>query len=79
MPHVDIPESLFREIEKVLPGRTSAKEFVAQAIREKLSFEEGRREFYRLSDQTRSALQEKGLTETEILTDCDAFRRTLNG
>lgn len=79
MPHVDIPESLFREIEKVLPGPTSADEFVAQAIREKLSFEEGKREFYRLSDQTRSALQEKGLTETEILTDFDAFRRTLNG
>ncbi len=79
MPHVDIPESLYREIEEVLPGPTSAEEFVAQAVREKLSFEARKREFYRLSDQTRAALEDRCLTDADILSDFDAFRRTLDG
>jgi hypothetical protein len=65
MPQVNIPESLFREVEKVLPNAASLDEFIATAVREKLTFEGQKREFYRLSNQTRAALAANGLTDFE--------------
>ncbi len=79
MPQVYIPDSLFKEIEKSLPKTTSADEFVLQAVREKLTFMERKDEFYRLSDRARLSMVEKGISETEILTEFDCFRDKLNG
>ncbi len=79
MPQINIPESLFREVERVLPNAVSPDEFVASAVREKLTSEEHKREFYRLSDQTRAAMAEKGLTESEILREFESTRRALDG
>jgi hypothetical protein len=39
MPQVNIPDSLFREVEKVLPNAVSPDEFIVTAVQEKLSFE----------------------------------------
>ena len=75
MPQVHIPQSLFEQIEKVVPTTTSPDDFVVQAVREKLSWEGRKGEFYRLSDQTRAAMAAKGLTEADILADFDASRR----
>ena len=78
MPEIHIPQTLFSEIEKAIPLAASADDFVLQAIREKLSFEDHKREFFRLTDQNREAMKEKGLSEEGILTDFDTFRRKLN-
>ncbi len=65
MPQINIPESLLREVESVLPCAISPDEFIATAVREKLTFEGQKREFYNLSDQVRHAMTAKGLTESE--------------
>ena len=75
MPHVDIPQSLFEQIEKVVPTTTSPDDFVVQAVREKFSWEVRKGEFYRLSDETRAAMTAKGLAEADILADFEAARR----
>lgn len=74
MPEIHIPDNVFQEIEKILPAAVSADEFVVQAVREKLSSEDRKQEFYRLSDRTRAAMVEKGLTESDILAEFDLFR-----
>jgi hypothetical protein len=79
MPQVNIPESLFQEVARVLPTAVSPDEFIVTAVREKLSFEGQKREFYRLSDQTRAAIGEKGLTESDILKEFEAARSSRNG
>lgn len=75
MPHVDIPQSLFEQIEKVVPTTTSPDDFVVQAVRDKLSWEGRKGEFYRLSDETRAAMTATGLAEADILADFEAVRR----
>jgi hypothetical protein len=75
MPQVNIPESLFREVEKVLPKTVSASEYVVTAVREKLDLEGRKREFFRLSDRVRAAMTEQGLTESDILREFEATRQ----
>jgi hypothetical protein len=79
MLQVNIPDTLLSEIEKVVSAPTSLEDFVVEAVREKLSWEGRRREFYRLSDETRAAMKAKGLTEADILNDFEAFRHRLTG
>ena len=74
MPQVNIPESLFHEVERVLPSTVSPDEFILTAVREKLTFEERKHEFYRLSNQTRAAMAAKGLTESEVLKEFELAR-----
>ena len=79
MPQVQIPQSLFDQIESVVPATTSPQEFVVQAVREKLSWEGRKSEFYRLSDETRAAMETKGLTEADVLADFEASRMSPGG
>jgi uncharacterized protein YjiS (DUF1127 family) len=79
MPHVDIPQDLFQQIQQVLPPSESADAFVHQAVREKIAWKERREEFLRLTDITRQALEERGLTEEDILEDFEKHRRGIAG
>jgi len=79
MSNVHIPQSLFDEIERVVPAVTSLEDFVVQAVREKLSWEGRKGEFYRLTNATRAAMAAKGLSEAAILADFEAFRKASNG
>jgi hypothetical protein len=74
MPHIQIPDSLFMQIEQALPPSASPEEFVVQAVREKLSFEDQKKEFYRISDRNRAAMIESELSEDGILRDFDSGR-----
>jgi hypothetical protein len=79
MPQINIPDSLFREVEKALPNAVSPDEFIVMAVREKLSFEGQKSEFYRLSDQTRAAMTARGLTEADVLAEFESARHACNG
>jgi hypothetical protein len=79
MPQVNIPDSLFREVERVLPIATSPDEFIVTAVREKLSFVGQKSEFYGLSNQTRAAMAAKGLEESSVLAEFESTRRPCNG
>jgi hypothetical protein len=79
MPQIQIPQSLFDQIETVVPTTTSPEEFVVQAVREKLSWESRKQEFYRLSGETRAAMAAKGLSEADVLADFEATRQSSNG
>jgi len=46
-------------------------------MREKLAVEERRAEFYRLSEETRRRMDEKRISESEILGDFEVFREGL--
>ncbi len=78
MPHVDIPQDLFQQIQQVIPPNGNTEQFIAQAVREKLASNEQREEFLRLSDITRKAMLERGLTEEELLEDFEKQRRQAN-
>jgi hypothetical protein len=78
MPHVDIPQDLFQQILQVLPPSGNTEQFIAQAVREKLASNEQREEFLRLSDITKQAMLERGLTEEELLEDFEERRRQPN-
>jgi hypothetical protein len=67
MPQVQIPQSLFEKIESVVHATTTPQDFVVQAVEEKLFWQGRKREFYRLSDETRAAMTAKALTEADIL------------
>ena len=45
MPQIEIPQTLFEQIETVVPANGSPEEFVVQAVREKLSSEARKSEF----------------------------------
>jgi hypothetical protein len=79
MPQVYIPEALFEQVKKVLPEAASADDFIFKAVRDQLSQEERRAEFYRLSDALRAAMVEKGLSEEQVLADFESFRRRPEG
>jgi hypothetical protein len=66
-----------QEIQKVLPASVTPDEFVLAAVREKLSVDERRNEFYALSEQARRAMAERGLTESEILAEFESSRQSL--
>jgi hypothetical protein len=79
MPQVNIPDSLFREVQQVLPNTVSPDEFIVTAVREKLNCEEQKSEFYRLSNRTRAAMTAKELLESDILAEFEAVRRSEDG
>jgi len=76
MSHVEIPDVLLQQIEAAGLTGGAVDEFVQQAVREKLADAERRKEFFRLSDQMRTAMHEQGLTEEEILAEFDALRHS---
>jgi hypothetical protein len=78
MLQVTIPDELLREIEQAMPPLASAEEFVIDAVRQKLSWEERRQQFYGLSDQTRRAMTDRGVSEAELLGDFESFRENAN-
>ena len=73
---VTISDELLERVEQSRPNLSTA-EFVVDAVREKLAWQERRAEFFRLSDETRRQLDKKGIGEAEILRDFDAFRESL--
>ncbi len=75
MPHVDIPQDLFLQIQQTLPASDSTDQFVSRAVREKLASNDRREEFLRLSDLAKQAMLEHGLTEKELLEDFEKQRR----
>jgi len=79
MPQIQIPDAVFREIERVLPKTVSADEFVVQAVREKLTLEDHKKEFGRLSDRTRAAMARKGLAESDVLAEFESTRKAPRG
>ena len=74
MPHVDIPEDLFQQIQQMLPASEDADQFIAQAVREKLENKKRREEFLRLAALNQQAMQEQGLTEEQVLADFESWR-----
>jgi hypothetical protein len=77
MPRINISDALFQQIQKMLPTTVSVDDYIAQALREKLSSEERKRRFLELSERNRAAMKEKGLTEESLLADFDQFRKKL--
>ena len=75
MPHIEIPSDLLQQIESVLPPSTSVDGFVREAVREKIAWTDRRKDFIHLSDQVRHAMEDRGLTEQEILDDFEQHRR----
>ncbi len=71
---ITLPDELLQRVERSLPEAVSAEEFVANAVREKLAFQGRKAEFYRLSEETRRLMLEKGYSEQQLLSDFDAFR-----
>ena len=76
MPQVEIPQDLFQQIQRGLPPTATADEFVHQAVRDKIEWQKRREEFLRLTDITRRALEERGLSEEDILADFEKHRRS---
>ncbi|MFM9964702.1 MAG: hypothetical protein ACKV2Q_26145 [Planctomycetaceae bacterium] len=74
---ITISDELLERVEQSRPSLSTA-EFVADAVREKLAWQERRSEFFRLSDETRRQLDKQGISEAEILGDFDAFRESLS-
>jgi hypothetical protein len=77
MAEITIPDELLQQVENVLPESVSTETFIADAVREKLFWQKRKAEFYRLSDETRRGMDERGISEAEILSDFEAFRETL--
>ena len=73
---ITISDELLERVEQSRPNLSTA-EFVADAVREKLAWQERRAEFFRLSDETHRQLDKEGIGEAEILRDFDAFRESL--
>ena len=79
MPQVEIPDVVFQQIEQLRPESQSAADFVLHAIQDRLAREDRKREFYRLSNETRSLLSKQGLSEADVLADFESFREPLSG
>mgnify|MGYP001288859248 CR=1 FL=1 len=75
MPHIDLPQDLFQQIDQLRTGSLSTTEFVAQAVREKLETQRRTEKLRRLADDNRRAMLEKGLSEEDILADFEAWRK----
>lgn len=73
---IQLPDALVDQIAAAGVPRGAMDEFVAQAVREKLSAEERRKEFFCLSDETRAAMHERGLKEEQLLAEFDALRHS---
>ncbi len=74
MPQVEISQDLFQQVQQALPVSGSPDQFISQAVREKLDKQQQREEFLRLTDITKQAMIEQGLTEEEILADFESQR-----
>jgi hypothetical protein len=77
MAQITIADDLLAQIQRALPESASTDGFVEAAVREKLAVEERRAEFYQLSEETRRRMEEKGISESEILGDFEVFREGL--
>jgi hypothetical protein len=77
MAQITIGDDLLTQVQRTLPESVSADRFIEQAVREKLAGEERRAEFYRLSDETRRRMDERKVSESEILSDFETFREGL--
>jgi metal-responsive CopG/Arc/MetJ family transcriptional regulator len=77
MAEITLPDELLEQVERALPESVSADEYVADAVREKLAWQDRKAEFFRLSDGTYRLMEEKGLSETEMLADFETFRETV--
>ncbi len=76
MLQIEIPENLLHQIESTGVTGSAVREFVQQAVREKLAADERRKSFYRLSDEMRTAMHRQGLTEDQLLAEFDALRHS---
>ncbi len=74
MAHILIADDLLERVDHVRPESVSAEQFVADAVREKLAWQENMTEFVQLSDETRRMMDAKGITEAEILADFETSR-----
>lgn len=72
---IELPENLLQQIESTGVTGSAVREFVQQAVREKLAADERRREFLRLSSEIRAAMLAQGLTEEAILAEFERERR----
>ena len=77
MGKINIEDELLQQVEQARPDSVSTEEFVADAVRKKLAWQARKDEFYRLSDDTRRLLDEKGISESEVLADFEASRESL--
>jgi len=75
MPQIDIPQDLFQQIQQALPPSETTDQFIQEAVRKQLAWQERRAEFFRLSDITRQAMAAQVLTEVELLEDFYNERR----
>ena len=79
MAQITISDELLGRIDSVRSRSVSTEEFVADAVREKLAWQERKSEFCQLSDATRQMMDEKGISESQILAVrsllADATRR----
>jgi Arc/MetJ family transcription regulator len=77
MAQITIADELLTQVRRALPEFASTDEFVEEAVREKLAVQQRRVEFFRLSEETRRRMEEKGISESEILNDFELFRQGL--
>lgn len=77
MAQITICDDLLTQVQRTLPESVSTDKFIEQAVREKLAVEERRAEFYRLSEKARRRMDDKKISESEILSDFEAFREGL--
>ena len=75
MLQIELPDNLLQQIESAGVTGSAVREFVQQAVQEKLHEAERRTEFHRLTAKVREAMLAKGLTEEELLADFEAQRR----
>ena len=77
MAQISIADDLLEKVQHARPESVSAEQFVADAVREKLAWQDKKSEFLQLSDETRRMMDARGITEAEVLTDFEAFREGL--
>ena len=68
---ITISAELLQRVEQSRPRILSTAKFVADAVREKLAWQERKSEFFRLSDETRRQMDQQGISEAEILGEFD--------
>lgn len=77
MAQITIADELLKQVRRALPELASTDEFVEEAVREKLAVQQRRSEFFRLSEETRRRMEEKGISESQLLDDFELFRQGL--
>jgi metal-responsive CopG/Arc/MetJ family transcriptional regulator len=77
MAEITIPDELLERVERAVPEAVSTEEFVADAVRDKLAWQQRKAELYRLSDETRQRMDEKGVSEADLLRDFEGLQESL--